>query len=75
MTKHAHHTTKRPSGTAEPRLYLGYVRYADGGTMCHARGTLDEVRASEERVRAAGGARVRGFERNEVSREFLETHM
>ena len=60
---------------AEPRLYFGYVKYADGSTMCHAKGTLAEVRASEERVRATSKVRVRGFKRNEVSREFFEAHM
>lgn len=35
---------------AEPKLYFGYVKYADGSTMCHAKGTLAEVKASEERV-------------------------
>lgn len=60
---------------AEPKLYFGYVRYADGSTMCHAKGTLAEVRASEERIKATSKVRVRGFKRNEVSREFFEAHM
>lgn len=60
---------------AEPKLYFGYVRYEDGSTMCHAKGTLAEVRASEERVKATSKVRVRGFKRNEVSREFFEAHM
>lgn len=60
---------------AEPKLYFGYVKYADGSTMCHAKGTLAEVRASEERVRATSKVRVRGFKRNEVSREFFEAHL
>lgn len=60
---------------AEPKLYFGHVKYADGSTMCHAKGTLAEVRASEERVRATSKVRVRGFKRNEVSREFFEAHL
>lgn len=35
---------------AEPKPYFGYVKYADGSTMCHAKGTLAEVKASEEFV-------------------------
>ena len=60
---------------AEPKLYFGYVKYADGSTMCHAKGTLAEVKASEERVKATSKVRVRGFKRNEVSREFFEAHL
>lgn len=60
---------------AEPKLYFGYVRYADGSTMCHAKGTLAEVKASEERIKATSKVRVRGFKRNEVSREFFEAHV
>lgn len=60
---------------AEPKLYFGYVKYADGSTMCHAKGTLAEVEASEKRVKATSKVRVRGFKRNEVSREFFEAHM
>lgn len=60
---------------AEPKLCFGYVGYADGGTMCRAKGTLAEVKVSEERIKAAGKMRVRGFERNEASREFFEAHM
>ena len=60
---------------AEPKLYFGYVRYADGSTMCHAKGTLAEVKASEQRVKATSKVRVRGFKRNEVSREFFEANM
>lgn len=60
---------------AEPKLYFGYVGYADGSTMCHAKGTPAEVRASEERIKATSKVRVRGFKRNEVSREFFEAHM
>lgn len=61
--------------SAEPKLYFGYVRYADGSTMCHAKGTLAEVKASEERIKATSKVRVRGFKRNEVSREFFEAHV
>ena len=60
---------------AEPKLYFGYVKYADGSTMCHAKGTMDEVRASEIIVKATSKVRVCGFKRNEVSREFFEAHM
>ena len=60
---------------AEPKLYFGYVRYADGSTMCYAKGTLAEVKASEERVKATSKVRVRGFKRNEVSRELFEANM
>lgn len=60
---------------AEPKLHFGYVRYADGSTMCHAKGTPAEVKESEERVKATSKVRVRGFKRNEVSREFFEAHM
>lgn len=59
---------------AEPKLYFGYVKYADGSTMCHAKGTLAEVKASEERVKATSKVRVRGFKRNEVSREQFEEY-
>lgn len=59
---------------AEQKLFFGYVKYADGSTMCHAKGTLDEVEASEERVREASKVRVRGFKRNEVSREQFEEY-
>lgn len=59
---------------AEQKLFFGYVKYADGSTMCHAKGTLAEVEASEERVREASKVRVRGFKRNEVSREQFEEY-
>lgn len=60
---------------AEPKLYFGYVKYADGSTMCHAKGTLDEVKKSERSVKATSKVRVRGFKRNEVSREFFEANL
>lgn len=60
---------------AEPKLYFGYVKYADGSTICHAKGTLAEVKESEERISENSKVRVRGFKRNEVSREFFEAHM
>ena len=75
MAKHAYYMIQRPfSIGAEPKLYFGYVRYADGSMMCHAKGTLAEVKASEERIKATSKVRVRGFKRNEVSREFFEAH-
>lgn len=60
---------------AERKLFLGYVRFEDGSTMCHAKGTLAEVEASERRVKATSKVRVRGFKRYEVSREFFEAHL
>lgn len=60
---------------AEPKLYFGYVKYADGSTMCHAKGTLSEVMESERSVKATSKVRVRGFKRNEVSREFFEANL
>lgn len=62
------------SVATEEKLYFGYVRYEDGGTMCHAKGTLAEVMESEKRVEANSKVRVQGFKRNEVSREFFESH-
>lgn len=60
---------------AEPKLYFGYVKYADGSTMCHAKGTLDEAKKSERSVKANSKVRVCGFKRDEVSREFFEAHL
>ena len=60
---------------AEPKLHFGHVRHADGSTVCRAKGTPAEAGASEKRVKATGKVRVRGFKRNEVSREFFEAHM
>ena len=54
---------------AEPKLYFGYVKYADGSTMCHAKGTLAEVEASERRVKATSKVRVRGFKRKHVKEQ------
>lgn len=31
---------------AKQKLFFGYVKYADGSTMCHAKGTLSDVEAS-----------------------------
>lgn len=59
---------------AEPKLYFGYVKCADGTTMCHAKGTLAEVVQSERRVIENSKVCVRGFKRNEVSREFFEAY-
>lgn len=58
----------------EEKLYFGYVRYEDGCTMCHAKGTLAEVMESEKRVEEASKVRVKEFKRNEVNREFFELH-
>lgn len=57
---------------AETKLYFGYVKYADGSTMCHAKGTLSVVEESEKLVRETSKIGVRGFIVREVSREFFD---
>lgn len=59
---------------AEQKLYFGYVKYADGSTMCHAKGTLAEVEESEKHIKETSKVRVRGFKRKEVSREQFEAY-
>lgn len=59
---------------AERKLFLGYVRFEDGSTMCHAKGTLSDVEASERRVRETSKLGVRGFIVREVSREFFDAN-
>lgn len=50
------------------------IRSKDGGTMCHAKGTLAEAMESEKRVEEASKVRVQGLKRNEASRELFESH-
>lgn len=60
MTKHTYYMTQRPfSIGAQPKEGLVEVEDFDG----------------KKRVKATSKVRVRGFKRNEVSREFFEAHM
>lgn len=59
---------------AEQKLFLGYARFEDGKTLCHAKGTLSVVKESERLVRETSKIGVRGFIIREVSREFFEAY-
>lgn len=41
--------------------YYGYVVYTDGECMCHCKGTMDEVKDSQNEVAARAGDLVRYF--------------
>jgi hypothetical protein len=44
-------------------MYYGYAIYQDGRCICHCYGTLDDVKKSEERVKASGKMAVIKFDR------------